>query len=53
MISTHILDTSLGKPAPHVSVELAKYVNDQWLDLSTEKTNSDGRIQFNCAPIVG
>lgn len=53
MISTHILDTSLGKPAAHVTVELAKYVNDQWLDISIDKTNQDGRISFECAPIGG
>lgn len=53
MISTHILDTSLGNPAAHVTVELAKYVNDQWLDISTAKTNMDGRIAFECAPIAG
>ena len=53
MISTHILDTSLGNPAAAVQVELAKFVNDQWLDISVDKTNSDGRIVFECAPIAG
>ena len=53
MISTHILDTSLGNPAAQVTVELAKFVNDQWLDVSTAQTNQDGRIAFECGPIPG
>ena len=53
MISTHILDTSLGKPAAGVTVELARYVNDQWLDVNTSKTNQDGRIAFDCPPSSG
>lgn len=48
MISTHILDTSLGLTASDVIVELAKYNNGEWQSLATEKTNRDGRIVFNC-----
>lgn len=47
MISTHILDTSIGFPAKDVSVELAKHDGDKWVDLSVQKTNSDGRISFD------
>ncbi len=53
MISTHILDTTLGNPAAGVTVELAKYANDQWVDIGNAKTNQDGRIAFECAPIAG
>lgn len=53
MISTHILDTSLGVTAKDVTVELAKYENNQWNMISTEKTNADGRISFNCKPEPG
>lgn len=53
MISTHILDTSLGVTAENVQVELAKYEKDHWQVIATEKTNSDGRIAFNCKPAVG
>ena len=47
MISTHILDTSVGFPAKEVTVELAKYVENNWKELSVQKTNSDGRISFD------
>ncbi len=53
MISTHILDTTLGVTAKDVVVELAKYDNKAWQVLSSEKTNSDGRIVFNCAAVAG
>ncbi len=48
MISTHILDTSLGVTAQNVTVELARYEKDHWQVISTEKTNADGRIAFSC-----
>lgn len=47
MISTHILDTSLGRPANEVSVELARHDGTKWIEIQTDKTNSDGRIVFN------
>ena len=53
MISTHILDTSLGVTAQGVVVELAKYENEKWQEIASDKTNSDGRIVFNCAPQAG
>lgn len=53
MISTHILDTSLGLPAAEVTVELAKYIEDRWQVISTQKTNADGRITFNNESVVG
>ena len=53
MISTHILDTSLGVTAKDVTVELAKYENNQWQLIGTEKTDADGRIVFNCPPARG
>ncbi len=53
MISTHILDTSLGAPAQGVTVELAQHKNGQWQDLSVEKTNADGRIAFSGATDAG
>jgi hydroxyisourate hydrolase len=43
-ITTHILDTSTGKPAVNVTVSLYKHVNEQWTLLTQGKTNSDGRI---------
>ncbi len=50
MISTHILDTSRGRPAEGVSVTLEQGLepgsSDHWKILSCEKTNADGRINF-------
>lgn len=53
MISTHILDTSLGVTAQGVLVELAKYENNEWQLIAAEKTNSDGRIVFNYPATAG
>ncbi len=54
MISTHILDTSLGKPAMDVVVTLEKQTtNGQWTLLKSDKTNSDGRINFDCDYVAG
>ena len=48
MISTHILDTSLGMAAKDVRVVLEKHNGSAWSVLSEDKTNADGRIVFNC-----
>jgi len=53
MISTHILDTSLGHPAEGVQVVLEKKAGESWKSLSREKTNSDGRIDFKSPPETG
>lgn len=55
MISTHILDTSLGVAAQGVVVELAQYDADRhlWQEIKTDSTNSDGRIVFNFTPATG
>ncbi len=47
MISTHILDTTLGKPAGKVKVVLEKLSGAGWISLFSDVTNSDGRIVFN------
>lgn len=45
-ISTHILDTSRGKPAVNVFVRLEYYDRDteEWIELNSAWTNEDGRI---------
>ena len=43
-VTTHILDTSSGKPAEGVSIILFAGGNDEWKELSRAVTNSDGRI---------
>ncbi|WP_017446466.1 hydroxyisourate hydrolase [Gayadomonas joobiniege] len=44
-ISTHILDTHLGRPAQNVRVSLYHYSDDEWNCRATEFTNQDGRIK--------
>ena len=43
-ITSHILDTTKGKPAPGVRVSLYQGSNDEWTELSWGITNADGRI---------
>ena len=43
-ITTHVLDTRLGKPAVGVKVTLAMKDGDAWRELSQGVTNDDGRI---------
>lgn len=43
-LTTHVLDTSLGKPAAGVAITLAfKSGDDAWETVSTTVTDSDGR----------
>ena len=43
-ITTHILDTSCGKPAGGVQVILYSGGNDAWAEVTRGITNEDGRI---------
>jgi len=53
MISTHILDTSLGHPAQNVIVTLEVQKSGKWKALAKEKTNADGRISFDVKKEIG
>lgn len=44
-ISTHILDTALGKPAAGVAVELERDTEGEWQTLNAAVTDADGRLQ--------
>lgn len=44
-ISTHILDTALGRPAPAVPVSLAYLQETDWRPLNAATTDADGRIK--------
>ena len=44
-ISTHILDTALGRPAAEVPVSLGCWQKDRWVVLSESKTDADGRCR--------
>jgi 5-hydroxyisourate hydrolase len=46
-ISTHILDTALGRPAADVPVSLSRWQEERWRSLSNAdlKTDADGRAR--------
>lgn len=44
-LTSHILDTSVGKPAAGVEVELFAYSGNDWLQLGQGLTDDDGRIR--------
>lgn len=43
-ITTHVLDTSIGKPAKGIEIKLFQKNNSDWKEIATGVTNSDGRI---------
>ena len=48
-LSTHILDTSLGKPATGVTVALARRKGEEWDPVGAGSTDADGR----CGTLLG
>ena len=42
-ITTHVLDTSLGKPAAGVAVALQRRSGKLWEEVGESRTNADGR----------
>lgn len=44
-ITTHILDTSVGKPAANVNITLELWKNEAWTQVGGGTTNDDGRVQ--------
>jgi len=48
-LSTHILDTALGRPAVGVSLELAKLDEGDWEEVGSGSTDADGR----CKTLLG
>ena len=51
-ITTHVLDTALGKPAAGVPVSLSRAdpAGEGWRELATGTTDADGRITDLLAP---
>jgi len=43
-ITTHILDTTKGKPVPGVRITIYRGENDEWTEITWGVTNRDGRI---------
>lgn len=44
-ITTHILDTTKGKPAAGITIILYRGENDEWTELVRGVTDTDGRIR--------
>ncbi|MFS2222231.1 hydroxyisourate hydrolase [Pantoea sp. B65] len=52
-ISTHVLDTALGKPAGGVVIALEQDSTTGWLPVVKGQTDSDGRIKdFTTEPLT-
>jgi len=43
-LTTHILDTTKGKPAQGVTIILYQQENNEWKQIAQGTTNNDGRI---------
>lgn len=43
-LTTHVLDTSLGKPGKDITIRLKRQLNNGWRTMAQGVTNSDGRI---------
>jgi hydroxyisourate hydrolase len=44
-ITTHVLDTALGRPAAGVTVRLEQAAAEHWVMLGEQVTDADGRIR--------
>lgn len=43
-LTTHVLDTSIGKPGKDIAIRLKAFVNNNWRTIAMGITNADGRI---------
>ena len=43
-ITTHVLDTAIGRPATGVDVTLSRKGRDGWQDIAAGRTDADGRV---------
>lgn len=43
-VTTHVLDTSAGKPGKSISVRLMQNVSNEWKSIAQGITNADGRV---------
>ena len=44
-LSTHVLDTALGEPAPGIPVRLERAHDGGWVALAAGETDVDGRLR--------
>lgn len=45
-ISTHVLDTTKGRPAVGIGIELKRNESDVWKTLNATYTDADGRVKL-------
>jgi 5-hydroxyisourate hydrolase len=45
MITTHVLDTALGRPGKAIAIELERDDHGAWLPVSAGATDDDGRLR--------
>ncbi len=51
-VTTHILDTTRGRPAAGVTISMYKKAGMEWVDVAAGITDSDGRIKDLLKPDV-
>lgn len=44
-ISTHVLDTGIGRPAPGIRVHLERREQHEWHSVGSGETSIDGRVE--------
>lgn len=49
-VTSHVLDTSRGRPAANMQVELQHCQSGHWVTVNTGHTNSDGRVATDLVP---
>lgn len=49
-LTTHVLDTSIGKPGRDITIRLMNKVNNDWQTIAQGITDADGRISDLLAP---
>ena len=52
-VSTHVLDTALGRPAAGMRVRLLRADGAAWVEVSAAETNADGRVPALLPPDAG
>ena len=45
LMSTHVLDTALGRPAAGLAVRLELAAGDDWIEIARAVTDEDGRVR--------
>ncbi|HWO26963.1 MAG TPA: hydroxyisourate hydrolase [Kofleriaceae bacterium] len=50
MITTHVLDTSAGRPGRGIAIELERAEGDAWRPVGAGQTDDDGRLRTLTPP---